>query len=174
MRIFPGFDTTSVAQEKVEFIPFLSRFCPTFVPLFSHPSPVLFRHGCRRATFPKGEGYEGTDSRPSPIFGPRQSPAKRVCWGEEEQGSGRRATNGSPNRSGLWDDEKVPPEGNGGFRGSWRPPGPLGAGGAPGGAPGSGRGGGRCGGGGEFPPAGVRPGPPERRCGRLPAGKSCG
>ena len=75
----------------------------------------LFRHGCRRATFPKGEGYgvgflHFTVPRPSPILGPRQSPAKRVCWGEEEQGSGGRATKGSPNRSGLCDDEKVSPE----------------------------------------------------------------
>ena len=38
------------------------------------------------------------------LSGPRQSPAKRVCWGEEEQGSGGRATSGSPNRSGLCDD----------------------------------------------------------------------
>ena len=43
-------------------------------------------------------------------MGPRRSPAQRVRWGEEEQGSGGRATSGSPKQSGLCDDEKVPPE----------------------------------------------------------------
>ena len=68
MRIFSGFDTTSVAQKAVEFIPILSHFCPTFVPLLSHffltpplssdltafSSSVL---PFGQATFPKGEGY---------------------------------------------------------------------------------------------------------------------
>ena len=61
-----------------------------------------------------GEGTFGFSPFSAPITfphsGPRQSPAKRVCWGEEEQGSGGRATKGSPNRSGLCDDEKVPPK----------------------------------------------------------------
>ena len=41
---------------------------------------------------------------PSGKWGPRQSPTKWVCWGKEEQGSGPRATEGSPRQSGLCDD----------------------------------------------------------------------
>ena len=37
-------------------------------------------------------------------WGPRRSPAQRVRWGEEEHGSGGRATRGSPKKSGLCDD----------------------------------------------------------------------
>ena len=39
-------------------------------------------------------------------WGPRASPAKRVAWGEEEQGSGRSfARQGETEQSGLCDDE---------------------------------------------------------------------
>ncbi len=48
--------------------------------------------------------YSGSNTRRDTQRGPRRSPAKRVRWGEEEQGSGGRATSGSPNESGLCDD----------------------------------------------------------------------
>ena len=42
--------------------------------------------------------------------GPRRSPTKWVRWGEEEQGSGARATRGSPSRSGLCNKNGAPGE----------------------------------------------------------------
>ena len=79
------------------------------------PKGILIRHGVAVPPSPKGKVMAFfplfTAPRPSPILGPRQSPTKWVCWGEEEQGSGGRATKGRLNRSGLWDDEKVPPKG---------------------------------------------------------------
>ena len=65
-----------------------------------HPPPLA-------APAPRGKvlARASVESSTHNLPGPRRSPTKWVRWGEEEQGSGGRATEGSPNRSGLCDDE---------------------------------------------------------------------
>ena len=72
----------------------------------------------RTKTFPLGgkvppeAAEEGDRTDFAAKRGPRRSPAQRVRWGEEEQGSGRRATEGSLKRSGLCKKTRPPAKPN--------------------------------------------------------------
>ena len=97
-----GFDTTSVAQGSVEFIPFLSRFCPVFVAILSRFCPTFFSHPVPsvlpiplpsrrcRATFPKGEGHETAAPKTFPPGGEGAS-----------EGGGRGRKSGLCNKNGA-------------------------------------------------------------------------
>ena len=62
----------------------------------------------------KGFGERSAPSRTkyatAPIWGPRASPAQRVAWGKEEQGSGRSFCRKAKTKSsGLCDDARTTP-----------------------------------------------------------------